>query len=247
MFCNQCGKELPDGSRFCNRCGAEMPVKEPRHARPESEEIFSHSDRNEHSEFDVTPLGMNQQDTTEISQRTQVYDFALFEEPEAPPREMIDDREIINDSFDNYTEDDGTFMDKLDRQFRRDDDDDDDEKKNNTWLWVLLGVVAAILVIAIGFVVVKALNNGTDKDNKPTSAATVATQPATRQATEAPTEKPTEAPTEKPTEAPTQAPETEPPAPTEPPVPEPTDPPEPEPTDPPIPEPTELPAPDIYE
>lgn len=24
MYCNQCGKQIPDGSRFCNFCGANL-------------------------------------------------------------------------------------------------------------------------------------------------------------------------------------------------------------------------------
>ena len=29
MFCSQCGKQIPDGSRFCNFCGAHQPVNDP--------------------------------------------------------------------------------------------------------------------------------------------------------------------------------------------------------------------------
>lgn len=239
MFCHKCGKEIPDGARFCNFCGAEMPAPAPRHARPEPEEIYSHSDENDHSEFDVAALGIDQPSVGDLRDEpahdaTRVYDFSLFEEaPSAPASKEpeVDDRERIDDSFDNYTdEDDLTFMDKLDRTFRRDEDDhsarayDNRRKQSRTWLWITLAVAAVMLVLII---VIAAVASGSKsrKDVKPTVAPTAATE----QVTEQPTDEP--APTDPPaTEAPlpTDPPATEAPAPTDPPAteaPAPTDPP----------------------
>lgn len=230
MFCHNCGKEVIDGAKFCRYCGAEIPEQTLRHARPEPEEIYSHSDMNEHTGFDVTPLGVDQQDADDISDRTRVYDFGRFEDNRVPGQEPYDDREIINDSFDEYTEEENPYDDRLDEYFR----EENILEKKNTWLWVVLGVVIAILIIAIGFIAVRAITQNTNKNNKPT-VSTVATVPATQKPTEKPTEPPTQAP------QPTQAPVTEAPAPTDPPAPEPTDPPAPVPTDPPAP--TETPVP----
>ena len=129
----------------------------------------------------------------------------------------------FNDSYENYYdgEDDQTFMDRMDNRFRRNDDDEDrpPKKSSKTWLWITLGVLAAV-------------------SNKPTALpTTVATVKPTEKATEKPTEapKPTKSPETKApeTQAPaTQAPETEAPPITE--APKPTEPPV-TPTDPPAP------------
>lgn len=247
MFCHKCGKEIPDGARFCNYCGTAMPEPGPRHARPEpeSDEIFSYSEENRPTEFDVDP------DKLEIRESTRVfdpiretaakdYDLSLFEdgeddrEPDEEPP-VSDDRENINDSYDNYTddEDDRTFMDKLDDRFRR-DDDHPGRQNSKTWLWVVLGIVIVALVIVIAVLAITASSGDRNKNVKPTTAPTAAAtvnvtepeKPTDPPATEAPA--PTDPPaTEAP--APTSAPITEAPAPTEAPQPEPEPEPEPEP------------------
>jgi len=208
MFCNKCGKELPDGSKFCNYCGAQMPEAAPRHARPEPEEIYSYSDENARSEYDVSEEMTKVYGPDDGLDQTKVYNFENFEEkPGSSDVPEIDEREIIDDSFDNYSEDD-TFMDKMDRKFRRDDYDRRPQQNKHTWVWVVLGILAVVLIAVIAVLAVNGLNKKSDKDPKPTAATT-----ATQKATEKPTEKPTQKPTQKPTKAPeTQAPQTEAPA-----------------------------------
>ena len=177
MFCNKCGKELPDGSRFCNYCGAQMPEPAPRHASPEPEDIYSNSDMNARSEYDIND-GL---DRTRIYNaddgldRTKVYNFENFEEKEpVGGRDVpeVDEREIIDDSFDNYTEDDDTFMDKMDQKFRRDDYGRPPQRSNHTWVWIVLGVVAVVLIAVIAVLAVNGMSKNSDKDKKPTVATT---------------------------------------------------------------------------
>ena len=208
MFCNKCGKELPDGSKFCNYCGAKMPDASPRHARSDPEEIFSYSDENARSEYDVSEEMTKVYGPDDGLDQTKVYNFEAFEEKDPPASRNvpeIDEREIIDDSFDNYSEDD-TFMDKMDRKFRRDDYDRRPQQNKHTWVWVVLGILAVVLIAVIAVLAVNGLNKNSDKNPKPTAATT-----ATQKVTEKPTEKPTQKPTQKPTEAPkpTQAPQTE--------------------------------------
>lgn len=217
MFCNKCGKELPDGSKFCNYCGAQMPDAAPRHARSDPEEIYSFSDENARSEYDVSEEMTKVYGPDDGLDQTKVYNFEAFEEKpgSADNTPAIDEREIIDDSFDNYTEDD-TFMDKMDKKFRRDDYGRPPQKKSNTWIWVVLGILAVVLIGVIAVLAVNGINKNADKNPTKPTAATTATQKATEKPTQKPTQKPTEKP--KPTQAPrTEAPATQPPQ-TEPPV-----------------------------
>lgn len=201
MFCPECGKEIPVGARFCNFCGAVIPESAPRHARDDYDGEYDESTR------------VYRPDDLPDEERTKLYDldnFAGYGEP-VPPEEdyPYDDREFIDDSYDNYSdgEDDRTFMDKMDEKFRR-DDDLPKKPKNKAWIWVI--VIVAILVVA-GIVTVVAITSGNAKKNN------IAPTAATTAATVKPTVKPTEAP--KPTKAPaTQPPATEAPAPTAPPA-----------------------------
>lgn len=254
MFCHECGKEIPDGAKFCNFCGAAMPEAGPRHARPEAdtELLYSFSDKSIPQVPDIDePDPLDRTKVYENLDETKVYNFEELErrapESEDHLKKAPDDREMIGDSYENYQdgEDDDTFMDKLDNRFRRDEDNRDrrPQKKNKTWLWITLGVLAAVLVIVLAILGFSGKLFGSSKKTlptvKPTVAATVkpTQKPNPTQAprpTQAPA--PTEAPkpaTEAPkpvTEAPpiTEAPKpvTEPPArPTDPPV-QPTNPPE---------------------
>ena len=246
MFCHHCGKEIPDGAKFCNFCGKAMPEAGPRHARPEPEEIFSYSDGNRPSEFDVNEL--------DEKDMTKVYNFAAFED-NSPASEhsddpVADDRENIDDSYENYQdgEDDDTFMDKLDNKFRRDEYDRKPPQNNKLWLWITLGVLAVVLIIVFAIMAFSGTFSG-NKKALPTAATTATTAKATEKPKPTDAPKPTQAPeptyAPDPTEAPPEPtdepqPITEAPKPpTDPPV-EPTDPPM-EPTDPPV-EPTDLPT-----
>lgn len=246
MYCHQCGKEIPDGAKFCNFCGEPMP-QAPRHARPDPqpEELYSFSDPSM-ADADPYPLDYSDDRTRvfdpvrdEIDE-TKVYNFEAFEEHDPVREEYVaidDDRERFDDSYENYLdgEDDDTFMDKLDNKFRRDDDYDDrrpPQRSSKTWLWITLGVFAAVLIVVFAILAFSGSLFGGKKNAAPTVKPTVA---ATVKATEKP--KPTEAPKQtekpKPTEAPkptqasapTQAPQpiTEAPQPTDPPAPEPTE------------------------
>lgn len=235
MLCNNCGKEITDGAKFCNNCGAPVPEPAPRHARPDpEEEVYSYSDKNLHDELDRTPP----EEPTRVfdpirdaAEETRVYDLKQHEDDRFQQDQPYDPNKDINDSYENYSdgEDDQTFMDRMDNRFRRYDDEDEDRppKKNKTWLWITLGVLAAVLIIV--FAILAFSGSIFKGDNKPTSLPTAA-------ATVKPTEKPTEKATEKPqptkapeTKAPeTQAPATQAPATEAPPIteaPKPTDPP----------------------
>lgn len=221
MYCHKCGKEIPDGAKYCNYCGEAMPEAAPRHARPEPEpeELYSFSDK---SRLDPIDTGVTDPlDRTRLYENldeTKVYNFEAFEEhfpapDEEPLRRPEDDREIIGDSYELYRDgdDDDTFMDKLDNRFRRDDyDDHDDRRRKNSkaWLWITLGVLAAVLIVVFAVMAFSGkLFGGNNKPLptvRPTAAATVKPTEKPRP-TQAP--KPTQAP--EPTKAPdpTQAPE----------------------------------------
>ena len=164
VFCNNCGKELPDGSKFCNYCGASMPEAKPKHIRPEGKPRYvdSRYTENGDTEYDVVNERIAQPAVDDlengaVSDETKVYNFSNFEE--SADKKAVDDekssdaaREDVGDSFDNYSdEDDMTFMDKVDSKFRR-DDDRPDKKRNLTWLWVSLGIIVVILVVVIAIV-----------------------------------------------------------------------------------------------
>lgn len=208
MFCPECGKEISGGAKFCNYCGAPIPESGPRHAREDYGDPSAYPNR----EYDESTR-VYRPDDLPPEEPTKLYDLQNFEgygEP-VPPEEdyPYDDREFIDDSYDNYSdgEDDRTFMDKMDEKFRR-DDDMPKKRKNKAWIWAL--VVVAILVVA-GVVTVVAITSGNAKKNNtaPTTATVAATVKPTVKATEAP--------------KPTKAPATQPPAPTE--APAPTNPP----------------------
>ena len=182
MFCHECGKEIPDGAKFCNYCGEAQPQTGPRHARPEPEfeEISSFSDNRDYEERVKLYQPVEDRYSDDA---TRVYHFKNFEGYNEPvPQDDVDDREFIDDSYDNYSddEDDRTFMDKLDDKFRR--DDYRLKKQNNMlWVWILL---SAVVVIIVALIIVLAVNsNSTKKNTKPTTAPTalptkvVATEP----------------------------------------------------------------------
>ena len=89
MFCNKCGKEIPDGVKFCDNCGAAVPQSGSRHARPEpEEELSSFSDKEQYKTREREYDGLD--DDTKIFHHgdnldeTRVYDFERFEDPNAP-------------------------------------------------------------------------------------------------------------------------------------------------------------------
>ena len=241
MFCNNCGKEIPDGAKFCQHCGAQLPEPTPRHARPEpeTEEVYSYSDKELHDELDRTPPEEPTRvfDPIRDAAETRVFDPNQYMGESYPQDQPNND---LDDSYETYYdgEDDQTFMDRMDNRFRRNDDDEDrpPKKSSKTWLWITLGVLAAVLIIV--FAILAFSGSIFKGSNKPTALpTTVATVKPTEKATEKPTEapKPTKAPETKApeTQAPaTQAPETEAPPITE--APKPTEPPV-TPTDPPAP------------
>lgn len=215
MFCQKCGKEIPDGAKFCSFCGAPSPEPSPRHAKPDPEELYSYSDEQIHDE-DATRVFDPEQG---VDEPTRVYNFENFEDngqgfgvPYDQGGMYPNEPEPLNDSYENYQDglDDDTFMDRMDNKFRRDDYDDYDEhgrppkKKSKAWLWITLGIVAVVLIIVFAVLAFSGNLFG-NKKAAPTVAPTAAT---VAKATTAP--KPTKAPE---TQAPeTQAPATEPPA-----------------------------------
>lgn len=220
MFCQKCGKVIPDGAKFCSFCGAPVPELEPspRHAKPEPEELYSYSDEQIHDEdaldMETTRIFDPEQSVDDM---TKVYHFENFEDhgnAYGPDDRYMNEPEPLNDSYENYQDglDDDTFMDKMDNAFRRDDYDDYDEydngrppqKKSKLWLWITLGVTAVVLMIVFAILAFSGTLFG-NKKASPTVAPTAAT---VVKATTAP--KPTKAPE---TQAPeTQAPATQPPA-----------------------------------
>ncbi|MBQ3265135.1 MAG: zinc-ribbon domain-containing protein [Ruminococcus sp.] len=212
MLCPKCRKEISEGSKFCNHCGAALPEPEPRHARQDSEgELYSYSDKGKHDDLnDLTPDEPTRvfDPVRDGVDETKVYPLGAFTDgtPEPP---YPNDREDFGDSYEDYRddEDDKTFMDKLDDRFRRDDEYDDrpPRKSSKTWLWITLGVLAAVLIILFAILTFSGKlfggKNNISPTVKPTAAAAVQ-----------PTQTPTEAPVPTETQAPTKSPETEPPA-----------------------------------
>ena len=235
MFCQHCGKTIPDGASRCSFCGAPVDEPAPRHARPEDDELYSYSDRHLSDERDSTRV--YDPDHQSIDE-TKVYHFEAFEgqgngydpnrdpnydpdydpnyDPNYDPR-YPDGPVPIGDDYENYQDgqSDDTFMDRVDQRFRRDDYDDyeDDprrprKKKSKAWIWVTIIVIIVAAIAAIAITVFNGSLFG-KKDAKPTTPTAVA---ATAKPTQAPA---TQAPraTDPPVE--TSAPVTYAPAPTE--------------------------------
>ena len=72
MFCNNCGKELPDGSKFCNYCGASLPEAEPKHIRPEGKPRYvdSRYTENGDTEYDVVNTRIGQPTVDDLEDGT---------------------------------------------------------------------------------------------------------------------------------------------------------------------------------
>lgn len=234
MFCQHCGKPIPDGANHCSFCGARVDEPAPRHARPEDDELYSYSDRRVPDD-DVTRV----YEPDQIDQ-TKVYNFAAFEgqgngydpnrdpnydpgrdpnyDPNDDPR-YPDGPVPIGDDYENYQDgqSDDTFMDRVDQRFRRDEYDEDYDdprrprrKKSKAWIWIIV-VILVIAAVVIAFFALKGKLFGKN-DTKPTAPTTVAAtaQPTQAPATQAPA--PTEAHEEE------REPETFAPTPTEAPV-----------------------------
>ena len=231
MFCQHCGKPIPDGANHCSFCGARVDEPAPRHARPEDDELYSYSDRRVPDDGDLTRV----YEPDQIDQ-TKVYNFANFEgqgdgydpnrdpnydsnydpdyDPNYDPR-YPDGPVPIGDDYENYQDgqSDDTFMDRVDQRFRRDDDDDYDDprrprkKKSKAWIWIIV-VILVIAAIVIAFFALKGKLFGKN-DMKPTAPTAVA---ATAKPTQAPA---TQAPRATDPPVATSAPATFAPAPTE--------------------------------
>lgn len=229
MFCQHCGKPLPDGANHCSFCGAPIDAPAPRHARPEDEELYSYSDRRIPDDGDATRV----YEPDQIDQ-TKVYNMAAFEgqgngyapndDPNRDPNYDPNDPRYpdgpvpIGDDYENYQDgqSDDTFMDRVDQRFRRDEYDDYDDprrphrKKSKAWIWIIV-VILVIAAVVIAFFALKGKLFGKN-DTKPTAPTTVAAtaQPTRAPATQAPA--PTDAPAEE------RVPATQAPAPTDAPV-----------------------------
>lgn len=240
MFCQHCGKPIPDGASHCSFCGAPVDEPSPRHARPEDDELYSYSDRHISDDKDSTRVFDPNRDPID---ETKVYNFAAFEgqgdgydpnldpnydpnydpnfdpnyDPNYDPR-YPDGPVPIGDDYENYQDgqSDDTFMDKVDQRFRRDDYDDYEDgrgprkKKSKAWIWITVIVIVVSLIAALAFAVFSGNLFGKNNAKPTTPRATVA---ATAKPTQAPA---TQAPRQTQAPAPTEAPRpTQAPAPTQ--------------------------------
>ena len=160
MICHNCGKKIPDGSSFCNHCGAPT-------GGPDSQNS-PENDRYYYDDYEGNRQGYNPSyDANDNPNYDPDYDPGFDSDPR-----LSSDPGMYDQPYDDYPDDRNAPA----YDDRRHGNNGNKPKKSKVWLWIVLGVLVAAILIALTVLAVSGKIFGEKDDASPTTAnATVAT------------------------------------------------------------------------
>lgn len=157
MFCSNCGQELAPEAKFCSNCGAPVNTGASVEAEPRNETAAERRERERREDFEKAWGGSASSTPTASTPQ----EPSAPQEPAAPESSQDDADDANSDS--NY---EGGFSDRkatweLERDRMRSQTDDEwsmpdlgpppAPRRRRTWLWVLLGMIAFIVIACCVF------------------------------------------------------------------------------------------------